>query len=65
MTRLRSRARGSPSKEKYGRLLAQVIVPGHILHDDLVTAGLAVDYSGGKRALRALPGEPDPVDPVP
>lgn len=52
-------------REKYGRLLAQVVAPGHILNQDLVTAGLAVDYTGGARTLPPPQGEPDPAHPVP
>ncbi|NUS25039.1 MAG: thermonuclease family protein [Streptomyces sp.] len=36
-------------REKYGRLLAQVVAAGRILNNDLVTEGLAVDYQGGRR----------------
>lgn len=51
-------------REKYGRLLAVILVPGHILNQDLITAGLAVDYDGGKRTLPTQPGEPDGPEPV-
>jgi endonuclease YncB( thermonuclease family) len=51
--------------EKYGRILGQVVAGGRMLNNDLVTAGLAVDYDGGRRTLTAQPGEPDPTTPVP
>ena len=52
-------------REKFGRLLAQVTVAGRSLNNDLVEAGLAVDYDGGHRTLTAQPGEADPTHPVP
>lgn len=51
-------------KEKYGRLLGTVVANAHILNIDLVTAGLAVDYTGGRRTLPAQPGEGEPHQPV-
>jgi endonuclease YncB( thermonuclease family) len=50
--------------DKYGRILGTVVANARILNNDLVEAGHAVDYTGGKRTLRALRGEPDPADPV-
>lgn len=51
-------------REKYGRLLAQVVAATHILNTDLITAGLAVDYDGGRRTLPTQPGEAEPSQPV-
>lgn len=51
-------------KEKYGRLLAQIVASAHILNNDLVTAGLAVDYDGGHRNATLRQGEADPSQPV-
>ena len=51
-------------KEKYGRILGTIVADTHILNNDLVTAGLAVDYDGGRRTLPAQPGEPEPHQPV-
>jgi len=51
-------------REKYGRLLATVVAASRILNNDLVQAGLAVDYDGGRRTLLVRPGEPEPPTPV-
>jgi endonuclease YncB( thermonuclease family) len=52
-------------REKFGRLLAQVVAAGRILNNDLVTAGLATYYDGGRRTATAPRGEPGPGQPVP
>jgi micrococcal nuclease len=50
--------------EKYGRILGTIVASTHSLNSDLVTAGLAVDYDGGKRTMPGKQGEPDPTLPV-
>ncbi|MET8585753.1 thermonuclease family protein [Streptomyces collinus] len=52
-------------REKYGRLLGVVMSGAHTLNDDLVTAGHAVPYDGGKRTLPSEQGEPAAPTPVP
>lgn len=51
-------------KEKFGRILGQIIAGGRMLNNDLVEAGHAVDYDGGRRTLPNQPGERAPADPV-
>lgn len=51
-------------REKFGRYLGQIVAAAHVLNDDLITAGHAVDYDGGRRTAPG-PGEPDPITPVP
>jgi micrococcal nuclease len=50
-------------KEKYGRVLGTIVASTHILNQDLIAGGHAVDYDGGRR-LPAQPGEADPTQPV-
>ena len=50
--------------DKYGRLLGIVMAGTRILNDDLVTAGHAVPYDGGRRTLPAHQGEPRDGQPV-
>lgn len=53
-------------REKFGRLLATIVADSHVLNSDLVTAGHAVGYDGGRRTvpLPEQPGEPDSTLPV-
>lgn len=50
-------------REKFGRMLATVVASSRTLNQDLVAAGLAVDYNGGRRTTPRQ-GEPEPADPV-
>ena len=50
--------------EKYGRVLGTVTAGPHTLNDDLIAAGHAVPYTGGRRNPGPQ-GEPDPALPVP
>lgn len=51
--------------DKYGRMLGQIAASTRILNDDLITAGHAVYYDGGRRTLTGQQGEADPSTPVP
>jgi endonuclease YncB( thermonuclease family) len=52
--------------EKYGRILGTITAGARTLNADLVAAGHAVDYDGGRRTvpLPEQPGEPDHAQPV-
>jgi micrococcal nuclease len=52
-------------REKFGRYLGQIVASTRILNNDLIQAGHAVAYDGGRRTLPGQPGEPDPAAPVP
>lgn len=45
-------------REKYGRILGVIMAGARTLNDDLVTAGHATPYDGGKRTLPGQQGEP-------
>lgn len=51
-------------KEKFGRILGTIVADTHILNNDLVTSGHAVDYTGGKRTLPTQQGEAERPAPV-
>ena len=51
-------------KEKFGRILGTLISGAQTLNQDLVTAGHAVPYDGGRRALPGQQGEPVDVQTV-
>jgi micrococcal nuclease len=50
-------------REKYGRTLGVLMAGARTLNDDLVAAGHAVPYDGGRRTL-PVQGEPDQPQPV-
>lgn len=51
--------------DKYGRMLGRIVASARILNDDLITAGHAVDYDGGRRTPPGQQGEANPPTPVP
>jgi micrococcal nuclease len=51
-------------REKFGRILGIVMAGARTLNDDLLAAGHAVPYDGGRRTLPTQPGEPVDVHHV-
>lgn len=51
-------------REKFGRVLGTLIAGARTLNDDLVAAGHATPYDGGRRTLPTQPGEDGDSQPV-